>query len=89
MNKQIKELSKKANNLEPSIIIGKKGLTENSIKAMKENLKNKKLIKVKILKSFIGSKNKKDVFRDIAEKAGSIMVKNVGFVITLYKKDGE
>ena len=90
MNKELKELSKKANLLEPSIIIGKAGITDNTIKSIKEHLKNKSLIKVKILNTFIKDKDKKQIFSEIAEKTGSILIHKVGFVITLYKekKDG-
>jgi RNA-binding protein len=87
MNKQIKELSRKTNTLEPSIIIGKGGITENTVKAIKEHLKNKRLIKVKILGSFIKDKDKKNVFSELAEKTDSEIVQKVGFVVTLHTKE--
>jgi RNA-binding protein len=89
MNKEIKELSRKANTLEPSLIVGKDGIKENTIKAIKEHLKNKRLIKVKILKSFIQDKDKKEVFNEIAEKTNSIIVHKIGFTLTLYTKEGK
>jgi RNA-binding protein len=83
---RIKELAKKANLLEPSILIGKNGLTDSTINAVKDLLKNKKLIKVKFLKSCIQDKDKRQLFKEIAEKTESIIVHKVGFVVVLYKE---
>jgi RNA-binding protein len=87
MDKEIKRHLSKANLLDPVMAIGKNGITENVIKALKEHLKNKKLIKVKILKNFIQGKDKKDIFNEIAEKTDSNIVHKVGFTVTLYKKE--
>jgi RNA-binding protein len=87
MNKDMKELKARSNLLEPSLIMGKNGLTDNTIKAIKNLLKSKKLIKVKILKSCIEGKDKKELFNEIAKKTDSILVHKVGFVIVLYKKE--
>ena len=46
----------------------------------------KKLIKVKILKTFIQDKDKKDIFNEIAEKTDSKIVHKVGFTVTLFQK---
>jgi len=60
MEKQdIKALKKKAKLLDPVIRIGKKGLSEESISEIKKQLKKNKLIKVKFLRSFIDSQDKK------------------------------
>ena len=83
-NKQ--ELMEFVHNSKPIMILGKGGLTENIIKDLKQHLKNKKVIKVKILKSFIEGKNKKEVFNEIAEKTGSELLHKIGFVIVLEKK---
>jgi len=80
-----KELKEKAKPIEPMIRIGKNGLTENAVKEIKKHLKKKKLVKVKLLKSFISDKNKKQVANDVAEKTQSMLVDSVGFVVVLYK----
>lgn len=80
-----KELKQKAKSLEPSIRIGKSGLTESIIDEIKIHLKNKKLVKVKLLKSSIQGKDKKAVARELAEKTNSILVDRVGFIVVLYK----
>ena len=81
-----KELKQKAKSLEPSVRIGKSGLTESIIDEIKIHLKEKKLVKVKLLKSSIQGKGKKAVARELAEKTSSVLVDRVGFVVVLYKK---
>jgi len=81
-----KELKQKAKSLEPSVRIGKSGLTESIIDEIKIHLKKKNLVKVKLLKSSIQGKDKKAVARELAEKTSSVLVDRVGFVVVLYKK---
>ncbi len=80
-----KKLKQKAKSLEPSIRIGKSGLTESIIDEIKIHLKNKKLVKVKLLKSSIHGKDKKAVAKELAEKTNSILVDRVGFIVVLYQ----
>ncbi|MDD5086523.1 MAG: YhbY family RNA-binding protein [Candidatus Nanoarchaeia archaeon] len=80
-----KELKDKSKSIQPVIRIGKSGLTENAIKEIKKQLKKKKLIKVKFLRSFISDKNKKQAANEIAEKTESILIDSVGFVVVLWK----
>jgi RNA-binding protein len=72
--------------LEPVLRIGKSGLAEGVIEEIKRQLKQKKLIKIKLLKSFIGDKDRKLIAEEIAEKTGSELAHQVGFVVVLHKK---
>ncbi len=81
-----KELLEKTNLLKPVLRIGKNGLTENVIKELKNQLKKKKLIKVKLLKSFIEGKDKKKIAKEIANKTNSKLIQQIGFVVVLYKE---
>ncbi len=81
-----KELLEKTNLLKPVLRIGKKGLTESVIKELKNHLKKKKLIKVKLLKSFIQDKNRKKIAAELATQTNSEIVQQIGFVIALYKE---
>lgn len=81
-----KELLEKTNPLKPVLRIGKNGLTENVIKELKNQLKKKKLIKVKLLKSFIEGKDKKKIAKEIANKTNSKLIQQIGFVVVLYKE---
>lgn len=82
----IKEQRTKAHVLHPSMQIGKSGLTEGLVSELKEQLKSKKLIKVKFMKSFIEGKDRKQVAIDLAKKTDSVIVLQVGNTVTLAKK---
>ena len=82
----MKELKKKAHGLNHILTIGKSGLTEPVIKEVKKKLKQKKLIKIKFLKSALDKKDKKELFKELAEKTNSKIIHKVGFVVVLYKK---
>ncbi len=68
--------------LEPAIIIGKAGITENTIKQIKTIMKKKKVIKVKFLASAIKG-NKKELAKELAEKTNTRIVHTVGFIVVL------
>ena len=80
------ELVEKAKLLEPILRIGKSGLTEGVIKEIKVQLKQNKLIKIKLLKGALVEKDRKTLAKEIAEKTNSELIHQVGFVVVLYKK---
>ena len=79
------QLRSKAKALEPILRIGKNGLTENVIKEIGSLLKEKKLIKIKMLKPAI-SKNKKEMINKIVEKTDSELIEAVGNIAVLYRE---
>lgn len=83
-NKEIKQMRSKAKLLEPMVRIGKNGLTEASINEIKKQLKKKKLIKIKLLKSI---EDRKKLAKEIAEKTDSVLIESVGFVVVVYKRN--
>lgn len=84
MNKKI-ILRSKAKNLEPIIRLGKNGLTENFIKEIKELLKQRKLIKIKMLKSTLNV-DKKEITKKIVDNTNSELIEAVGNIVVLYKE---
>lgn len=70
--------------LEPSLRIGKEGITEAVIKQLKNQLKKHKIIKVKFLPSAIKN-NKKQLAQELAEKTNTKIVHKVGFIVVLEK----
>ncbi|MAF89178.1 MAG: RNA-binding protein [Euryarchaeota archaeon] len=78
-------LKKRANQLPPSIRVGKSGLTEEVISEIKARLENTELIKVKFLNTAIQD-NKNDLFKELAERTDSSLINTVGFTATIYKK---
>ena len=82
----IKELKSKAMLLEPIINVGKAGLTDSVIEEIKVQLKKRKLIKIKFLKSALKDKDKKELAQELVEKTNAQLIHKVGFVVVLYKK---
>jgi RNA-binding protein len=75
------ELRKRAHHLRPAVLIGKNGLTEGIINEVGKHLKQRKLIKVRLLKS---AKREEGVARKLAAKAQAVVVNEVGHTIVLY-----
>jgi RNA-binding protein len=85
-NQSLRKLKSKAMEMVPSVIIGKLGLTEGLINEIKAQIEKKRTVKVKMLRSFIGDKEKSDVITEILDRTGTRLVQKVGFVITVTKK---
>lgn len=81
-------LRNKANVLKPIVIIGKDGLTSNTIASINDVLRTKELIKVSILKTFSGLE-KKELAELIASTTNSEVILVIGRVIVLYRKNVE
>ncbi len=82
----IKLLRARAKTLEPLVRIGKQGITDSIVAEIKQQLKKKKLIKIKILSNLAKKADKKALVQELADKTDAIVVEQVGFVAVLYKK---
>ncbi|NQU78986.1 YhbY family RNA-binding protein [Candidatus Woesearchaeota archaeon] len=83
---EIKKLKQKANALEPLVRIGKNGLTESVVAQIKKLVTKRKIVKIKFLRSFLDSNDKKAAAKDLANSTDSEIVEQVGFVVVLYKR---
>lgn len=83
MKNEKKSLGKK---LEPVVRIGKSGLTEPIINEIKRQLKQKRLIKIKLLRSFIGKSERKQLAKEIAGRTEAELVDITGFTVVLSKR---
>jgi len=81
----VKEKKAEAKSLKPIMRIGKRGINENIIEDINDHLKKRKLIKIKLLKSFRGKDTNK-IAEEIAEKTNSKIIDIIGFVFVLYKQ---
>jgi len=86
MDEKLKNLRRQGTLLTPRFIIGKNGLTENTIKNIKNELKIEKLVKIRILATFLGDKNKDDIVKELAEKTESKIVQFIGFTVVLTRR---
>jgi len=80
---QKKQLKAKSYSLDPSIRIGKNGLSENTINEINKQLKNRKVIKIKMLSAFVEGQNKKVLVKEIVDKTEGELVHHVGFIVIL------
>lgn len=80
-----RKLINKAKLLVPIVRIGKGGITESMISEIKRQLKDKKLVKIKLLRSAL-TKDRKEIAKELASKTNSELIQLVGFVVVLHKK---
>jgi len=69
-----------------SIQMGKNGITDNLIAEIKEQLKKKKALKVKILKTARTEKDRKEIAAEVAKRTNSNLLQLRGNVFILSKK---
>jgi len=70
--------------IQPSIRIGKAGITDNVVKQVIALIKKKKVIKVKFLPSAIKT-DKKELVKELAEKTRTRIIHQVGFIVVLQR----
>jgi RNA-binding protein len=81
---QIKELKTKAHKLEPVVLIGAKGLTEEVLAEIERALKAHELIKVR---AALERSERNQVLGTICERTGAQAIQQVGKVFVLYRKN--
>lgn len=79
-----KELRGKAHKLDPTVRIGKSGITESLIDELKGQLKQKKLVKAKVLGC---DRNEvRRISEELGRRSSSEVIDVKGNVIVLYKQ---
>lgn len=63
--------------------IGKAGLTPSVIEEIRKQVKKHKIVKVKFLPAHARGKDKRAFAREIAEKTGTILISQTGFVFVV------
>ena len=66
--------------------IGKQGLTTSLFDEIRKQIKTRKIIKVKILRSALGEMDKKEFIKTLIKKTDTKLLHSVGFVVILEKK---
>jgi len=82
-------LRKKAQALPPCVRIGKKGITQSTYLEIMKQLKQKRLIKIKFLRSFLEEHDKHEAAGEIIAKTGALAVQQVGFTLILFYRRKE
>ena len=81
--KQIAHLRGLAHSLNPVVMIGNNGLTENVIKEIELNLNSHELIKVKV--SGDDRDARKALFEEISKATGALAVHHIGKQLVFYR----
>ncbi|MCF7862187.1 YhbY family RNA-binding protein [Candidatus Woesearchaeota archaeon] len=76
----------RAKTLKPIMQVGKSGVTPGIVDEIKKQLKKRKLIKIKLLRSSFGDLDKKEIATLISETTNSEIINMVGFSLTLLRK---
>lgn len=82
----IQQLRDKAVHLEPSVRIGKNGLTSGIVNEIKALLGKHQLVKAKILQGALEQEQKEELIGKVVGETGAILVQQVGLTFTLYKQ---
>ncbi|QSX06357.1 ribosome assembly RNA-binding protein YhbY [Sedimentibacter sp. zth1] len=85
--KQRSYLRSLTNTLEPVLIIGKNGVTENVIKQLDDLLEARELIKIKLLDN--SGLSAKEVASEVCDILKSQYVQSIGSKFTIYRESKE
>ena len=76
-----KEIVKKGSEIKPTVHIGKEGLTESVIEEVRTQIKNRGIVKVRVLPA--AGMDKDRVGMELAIETGSRLIETRGFTILL------
>jgi len=83
-NPQVRKLKGAAQRMDPSLKVGKQGLSEPFLKSLNEELTRHELVKVKFAEF---KEQKKDLAPQLAQKTGSHLVTLLGNVAVLFRRN--
>lgn len=82
--KQRASLRKIAQNIEPTVIVGKDGITDTVLITVGEVLNKRELVKIKILNN--SNTTPKEAIKTVCEKLKADAVQSIGGIFVIYKK---
>nr|MDO8080770.1 YhbY family RNA-binding protein [Candidatus Freyarchaeota archaeon] len=86
MKKKYSEIIKELRSEPATLILGKKGITEEFIEEVKRQLKRKRVIKIRTLKSVLAEQSMDELASAIAIKAKSQLLEARGYTMLLARK---
>ena len=72
--------------IQVTVQIGKQGITPTLITEIKNQLKTRKIIKIKLLQSALENKTKKELAKELAHLTSAELIHQVGFVVVLARR---
>lgn len=79
------QLKAEANQITPILNIGKNGVTDTLIEELNKQMKAKRLVKVRVLKSAEEGKDIKTIAEEIAKATRSTLIEVRGRTVVLYR----
>lgn len=86
MKRKLSDLKHEASQLSPLISVGKNGITETLIEELIYQLKQHKLVKIKIHKSALNNEDKNTLAEELSIRTGSQLIEMRGNNVVLYRK---
>ncbi len=84
--KRILELRGQAARLEATTHVGKNGITPSLAEEVSRQLKDNKLVKVKLLRSAVEAMPREELARELAQKTGAELIEVKGNTVVLFKR---
>lgn len=86
---RMRRLKTKSRVMEPTIWIGKDGLSQQLIKHVESQLKARELVKLKLHKSALANSQLESIAKQISAATDSTLIDVMGHTFTVYKKKSE
>lgn len=80
-----RRLDKRSKQIETTVWIGKRGVSEAQIKEISKQLNARKRVKVKVLRSALTESTVEEIAQRVASETGSRIIQIIGHTFTLYK----
>ena len=77
----MKDVKRVGHGLRPTVHVGKEGVTDTLIEEITKQVKNRKVVKVRLLPSV--EEDRKLVAEDLAKRSNSVMIEVVGHTVLL------
>ena len=85
----LRSLKTKSRLIEPTIWIGKEGVSQQLIQHVQSQLKGRELVKLKLQKSALTNSETESIAKEISAATDSTLIDVMGHTFALYKKKSE
>ncbi len=82
--KDRRALKKEAHGIEPKLLIGKAGVSDNTIMQIEQVLEKDELMKIRVQKN--NEEDRHEMIDKILERTGAEFIQSIGNVIVIYKE---
>ena len=86
MNRTLSDLKHEASQLTPVLNVGKGGITDSLVDELQRQLKQNKLVKVRILKTAMTGTDRRSIAQELSRRTGSQLIEVKGNRAVLYGK---